>query len=364
MTILDRLEKRTATLRNEYNDITVAVMKELAENLKPDDEMTFTDWRVQSEVRKYSTIHEITEQVEARMRDTRALLTREILEASNDVERDNARYFSKPDYELAHRTVESIRDEALKDFHEKIDKTLLDRNIASNSIRKAYDDILNRASRGVVTGNMTLENAIEKAVMEVFERGLPSEFWDKAGRNWSIERYAEAVTRTAMQNTYNEVRTARMEQEELYTVLVSSHPRSREACSYCQGKVIDIRPIGQADSGYPSAYEFGYGTAGGHRGINCRHQWFPFDPEINENNQPQYEPEEAQRNEAIAQYQNALARRIRKTKGKIEIAKSLESENVKRYEKLLKKQQKTMREFVDKHNLVRDYNKERLVPRP
>ena len=275
------------------------------------------------------------------------------------MENENARFFSTPNYETALASVESVKEVSFKDFHEKIDKTLLDRNISNNSIRKAYDDILNRASRGVVTGNMTLEDAIEKAVMEVFEKGLPSDFWDKAGRNWSIERYAEAVTRTAMHNTYNEVRTARMEQEELYTVLVSSHPRSREACSYCQGKVIDIRPIGQADSGYPSAYEFGYGTPAGHRGINCRHQWFPFDPDINENNQPQIEPEDAQRTEAIYQQRNALARRIRKTKGKLELAKTLKSDSVEHYTKLLRKQQARRREYVKEHDLKRDYSLER-----
>lgn len=364
MNVLDKLEKRTKRIRNEYSDVTVSVFEDIAEALKPADETSFMNWRVEAEASKHLFVHQEAKKIRNELLDKKEALSNEILEASNDVEKDNAKYFSKPDFELANKSVEKIRDEALKDFHDKIEKTLLDKNISNNAIRKAYDDILGRASRNVVTGEMTLQNAIEKAVMEVYEKGLPSEFWDSAGRNWSVERYAEAVTRSAMQNTYNDVRTARMEQEELYTVLVSSHPKSREACSYCQGKVIDIRPIGENTSGYPSAYEYGYGTPAGHRGVNCKHQWFPFDPEINVNNQIQYSPQEAQRNEAIEQQRNILARRIRKTKGKIQIAEKLGSDNVNRYKKLLRKQQERMRDFVDKYDLKRDYNKERLIPRP
>ena len=338
-------------------------MKEIANELNTDEE-SFVEWRVNSELKKFAFVDRVRRNLKDEIVTANKKLEQEINEASVDVENENARFFSTPNYELALKSVESVKETAFKDFHESVQKTLLDRNISNNAVRKAYDDVLTRVSRGVVNGDMTLEKAIEKAVMDVYERGLPSEFIDKAGRVWNVERYAETVARNAMQNTYNKVRTARMEEEELYTVLVSSHPRAREACSYCQGKVIDIRPIGQNTSGYPSAYEFGYGTPAGHRGINCRHQWFPYDPEINENNQPQIEPEDAQRTEAIYQQRNALARRIRKTKGKLELAKTLKSDSVEHYSKLLRKQQARMREYVKEHDLKRDYSLERAPIQP
>ena len=265
-------------------------------------------------------------------------------------------FFSTPDYELALKSVESVKELAFKDFHENVQKTLLDNNIYNNAIRKTYDDILQRTSRELVNGNVTLEQAIEKAVMDVYEQGLPSEFIDKAGRVWNIERYAETVARNAMQNTYNKVRTARMEQEELYTVLVSSHPRAREACSYCQGKVIDIRPIGKTQAvilAHTNTVTAQQGTV-----VLIADTNGFIRPDINENNQPQYEPEDAQRTEAIYQQRNALARRIRKTKGKLELAKTLKSDSVEHYAKL-RKQQARMRDYVKEHDLKRDYSLER-----
>lgn len=358
MTIIDKLNERTRNISNEYSDITLAVIKELAQELNMTEEDLIM-WRARVELKKYSVVDRVRREIAPKVSEANKELEKEINEASVDVENENARFFSTPDYELALKSVESVKELAFKDFHENVQKTLLDNNIYNNAIRKTYDDILQRTSRELVNGNVTLEQAIEKAVMDVYERGLPSEFIDKAGRVWNVERYAETVARNAMQNTYNKVRTARMEKEELYTVLVSSHIRAREACSYCQGKVIDIRPIGENTSGYPSAYEYGYGTPAGHRGINCRHQWFPFDPDINENNQPQIEPEDAQRTEAIYQQRNALARRIRKTKGKLELAKTLKSDSVEHYTKLLRKQQARMRDYVKEHDLKRDYSLER-----
>ena len=363
MITLDKLEKRTKAISEAYGDLTLGVMKEIANELNTNEE-NYIEWRVNSELKKFAFVDRVRRNLKNEIVTANQKLEQEINEASVDVENENARFFSTPNYELALKSVESVKETAFNDFHQNVQKTLLDRNISNNAVRKAYDDVLTRASRGVVNGNMTLEQAIEKAVMEVYEKGLPSNFWDKAGRNWNIERYAETVTRSAMQNTYNKVRTARMEEEELFTVLVSSHPRSREACSYCQGKVIDIRPIGENTSGYPSAYEFGYGTPAGHRGINCRHQWFPFDPDINENNQPQFKPEEAQKNEAIYQQRNTLARRIRKTKGKLELAKTLKSDSVDHYKKLLRKQQARMRDYVKEHDLKRDYSLERAPIQP
>lgn len=363
MTIIDKLNDRTRKISNKYDEITIVVLKELAEELNIQEESLIM-WRAKAELKKYSVVDNVRRKIAPMVMNTSKELKKEINEASVDVENENARFFSAPDYELALKSVESVNELALKDFHENIQKTLLDSNINSNAIRKAYDSILERTSRELVNGDTTLEKAIERAVMDVYDQGLPSEFIDKAGRTWNVERYAETVARNAMQNTYNKVLTARMEKEELYTVLVSSHPRAREACSYCQGKVIDIRPIGENTSGYPSAYEFGYGTPAGHRGINCSHQWFPFNPDINENNQPQIDPEDAQRTEAIYQQRNALARRIRKTKGKLELAKTLKSDSVEHYTKLLRKQQARMREYVKEHDLKRDYSLERAPIKP
>lgn len=360
----DQLNKHSDRVRELYALLTLEAMTDIAEVLKPDTD-DLLEWRATAELQKYSFVFKQREEMAKKLKGVNAQVRAEIEEAGVKVDKDNARYFDgRTNTEQAQTITNRIVKDALRDFDERVQKTLLDSNIAQNSIRKAYDDVLRRTTISVLNGGKTLDKSLEGAVMDVYDKGLPSTFYDSAGRSWNIERYAEVVTRSAVQNVYNDVRTARMTEEELYTVLVSSHPKSREACSYCQGKVIDIRPIGENTSGYPSAYEYGYGTPAGHRGVNCRHLWIPFYPDSMENTQPQYDPLEAQKNEDIEQGRKLLARRIRKTKGKLELAKTLDSDSVGRYKKLLKKQQKRMAEYVKQHDLKRDYSLEKAPIQP
>lgn len=58
----------------------------------------------------------------------------------------------------------------------------------------------------------------------------------------------------------------------------------------------------------------GYGTGEGLSGWNCRHNFFLFYPDINENNQTQYGDAENEKAYALSQEQRAKEREIRKTK--------------------------------------------------
>ncbi|MTN76935.1 capsid protein, partial [Turicibacter sanguinis] len=168
------------------------------------------------------------------------------------------------------------------------------------------------------------------------------------------------VLRSTMQRIYNEVRTARMDEYDCHTVLVTSLPQARIACAHCQGQVIDVRSPEQADSGYPSAYLFGYGTPGGHRGVNCRHKWIPFIPGVSTNNQPQYDPDRAIENGKIEQGRKALAGRIRNTKKKLMVAESLGADNIDKYRQQLDRQRAQMRDLVKENGLHRIYRLEKV----
>ncbi|MGF0070946.1 phage minor capsid protein [Streptococcus orisratti] len=142
--------------------------------------------------------------------------------------------------------------------------------------------------------------------------------------------------------------------------MVGSLASARPDCAYCQGQVLDVRPPEQADSGYPSVYIFGYGSPGGHRGVNCRHPWFPFVPGVSVNNQPQYDPEDAIENGRIEAGRQQLAGRIRNTKKKLMIAEELGAANTGKYKRQLLEQQAQMREYVQRHNLRRNYRLEKV----
>src|SRR5690606_6506777 len=143
----------------------------------------------------------------------------------------------------------------------------------------------------------TLEQSLEKAVTNLAQRGIRTILTDRGGNTWSLEGYVRTVLKSTLGNTYNELRTERMSEYGVHTVLVTSHAGARAQCSKIQGHVVDLRPVSEipVDSEYKSIYDpswdADYGLPGGHRGVNCRHLHIPFVPGVNTNNQPHFDEE-------------------------------------------------------------------------
>lgn len=256
--------------------------------------------------------------------------------------------------------LESYVNQTFREVNNFVNETLITTNFGEGTVTKMYRDIITNTTAKYSSGLMTFDQAIEDTILQWADKGVPSTFIDKGGHTWSMERYVETVLRSTNARIYNELRTSRMSEYGVYTVLVSSKANAREACAHIQGKVVDTRPPGQSDGEYPSIYDFGYGEPAGHRGINCGHQWFPFIPGVNTNNQQQFAPREAIKNERIEQGRKEIARRIRKSKKNLMITEELGSPKREHYRKLLNKQRADMRAYVDKHDLRRNYRFEKV----
>ena len=95
----------------------------------------------------------------------------------------------------------------------------------------------------------------------------------------------------------------------------------------------------------------------------------PFDPEINENNQPQYDPEEAIENGKLVQQQRARERAIRDAKKRLIAAQEFgDQDAINRAKTLIRARQDKLRSFIKDTNadkgktiLTRDYNREQIV---
>ena len=76
---------------------------------------------------------------------------------------------------------------------------------------------------------------------------------------------------------YNQSEIVKSIQNNEYTAVMTTEWASREACSHLQGKVLLVVPREQAPAELqhlPSLYDYGYGTAGGTLGKNCRHKLY------------------------------------------------------------------------------------------
>lgn len=89
---------------------------------------------------------------------------------------------------------------------------------------------------------------------------------------------------------------------------------------------------------------------------------------MNENHQPQYDPEEAIKNGKLVQQQRARERAIRDAKRRLKAAEKLGDENkINQAKTLIRARQAKLREFIKETNagkeipiLVRDYTREKV----
>lgn len=229
---------------------------------------------------------------------------------------------------------------------------------------------MTESTAATISGLLTHEDAVQAAIYRAIDRGLPTKLVDKAGHNWSLDGYIAMVINTTVNRTYNSIRLQRMKDFDIHLAVMSSHPNSRPACAYIQGHVVNLVPLDSPDFNphYDSIYNHDYGKPSGTLGINCRHILFPYVPGVNENHQPQYDPEEAIKNGKLVQQQRARERAIRDAKRRLKAAEKLGDENkINQAKTLIRARQAKLREFIKETNagkeipiLVRDYTREKV----
>lgn len=258
-------------------------------------------------------------------------------------------------------------DQAWGSLDNYVNQTLLSTNYGYGSgLTRLYNDIINKTVAAFNTGLFTFEEALERTVRQWAQQGIKSTFIDKGGHTWSIERYVRTVLKSTMGNTYNELRTSRMSEYGIHTVVVSSHMGARLACSLIQGNVVDLRENVPENSNYKSIYDpywkADYGTPGGHRGVNCGHAWFPFIPGVNTNNQPIFNKEDNDRVAALRKKQRDLERKIVKLKKNKMVSEAMgNKEGAQSWQNGITATQRAVRSLVDSNRyLSRDYKREKV----
>lgn len=261
------------------------------------------------------------------------------------------------------KILDSLVRQTFKDLNNNVNQTLITTNFNENAVMRAYQAILKQSTLESMTGLKTHEKAIRDNVYKMVDMGIKSGFVDKAGREWSMEAYSRTVIQSTSHRTFNDLRLKRMEDFDCVTALMSSHPSARKACATIQGDWVLVVPKNKAPDEFkhlPSIYDHGYGDPDGTQGINCKHILYPGRPDINTNNQPQYDADEAQENAEIQQKQRKLERDIRYQKKRMNAALELEDpETVQMCKQVIANKQKQLRELINEHGfLVRDYSRE------
>ncbi|HGD7058763.1 MULTISPECIES: phage minor capsid protein [Enterococcus] len=285
----------------------------------------------------------------------------------NEIDRELERMVHKsvPVSDDVNKILDSLIRQTFKDLNNNVNQTLITTNFNENAVMRAYQAILKQSTIESMTGLKTHEKAVKDNVYKMVDMGIKSGFTDKAGREWSMEAYSRTVVQTTSHRTFNDLRLQRMEDFDCVTALMSSHPSARKACATIQGDWVLVVPKNKAPDEFkhlPSIYDHGYGDPDGTQGINCKHILYPGRPDINTNNQPQYDADEAQENADIQQKQRKLERDIRYQKKRMNAALELEDpETIQMCKQVIANKQKQLRELINEHDfLVRDYSREQV----
>ncbi|MBS5821539.1 MAG: capsid protein [Enterococcus gilvus] len=285
----------------------------------------------------------------------------------NEIDRELERMVHKsvPVSDDVNKILDSLVRQTFKDLNNNVNQTLITTNFNENAVMRAYQAILKQSTLESMTGLKTHEKAVRDNVYKMVDMGIKSGFVDKAGREWSMEAYSRTVIQSTSHRTFNDLRLKRMEDFDCVTALMSSHPSARKACATIQGDWVLVVPKNKAPDEFkhlPSIYDHGYGDPDGTQGINCKHILYPGRPDINTNNQPQYDADEAQENAEIQQKQRKLERDIRYQKKRMNAALELEDlETVQMCKQVISNKQKQLRELInDNEFLVRDYSREQI----
>lgn len=296
----------------------------------------------------------------------RQMITNNGHQIINDIDNELQRmvHRSVPVSDEVNMVLDGLIGQTFLDLNNNVNQTMITTNYNESAPMRAYQSIIKQSTLETITGLKTHEKAIRDNVYKMVGQGFKSGFVDKAGKEWSMESYSRMVIETTAHRTYNSLRLKRMDDFDVVTALMSSHPAAREACAPIQGQVVNVVPMSdsRADPRYDSIYNHGYGDPAGTQGINCHHNLWPFIPDVNTNNQPQYDSEQAQENAKIQQKQRQLERDIRMQKKRLNAAEEFGDEDMQqKCKQVIRDKQKRIRELLNKHDfLVRDYSREQI----
>lgn len=365
----DKLNEYAGSVLDIYEKLETSIFEEITKTLSSG---VYDDDAFKWQVDKMNQLSKINRKTVEQLADVTDLAEKEIWETIesvadatiDDVDGEIEELLDEnlPPFEQVTEILESYAHQTFRDFENYINETLITENMQSSSVAKIYREIINDTTAKVATGYTTIDDAIVETVNKWHRSGLETSFVDKGGNTWGLERYARTSIRSTVNNVYNDMRMRRMDEFDLHLVLVTSLPDPREICSHIQGKVATTKEPNDNDSNYPSIYEYGYGTAGGLRGINCRHQFIPFVEGVNINNQPEYSEKEMIENREQRQKKRYYERQVRQGKKDLQMAQANGSKKqIDKYTARLNEKEGKLVQFIDNHGMTRQLDRERVL---
>ena len=201
----------------------------------------------------------------------------------------------------------------------------------ANTAQTQFYNAINNAYMFTSTGVKSYTQAIIDEIKNISKQGAVIEY--PSGAKRSLESAVRTNVVTAINQNCGKLQEMRADEMNCDLMEITAHSGARPEHARWQGKIVSR----SGQKGYLSLRDIGYGEATGFKGINCRHDWYPYykgstrtytQQELNKwkNEKVEYNGKKISKYEAT-QKQRAMERRIRQDKKDLKAQQAILTSN-------------------------------------
>lgn len=140
----------------------------------------------------------------------------------------------------------------------------------ANTAQTQFYNAINKAYMETSTGVKSYTQAIIDVIKDIGKQGAIIEY--PSGAKRSIESAVRTNVITAVNQNCGRLQETRANEMGWDLMELTAHGGARPEHANWQGKIVSL----SGKRGYLSKKDIGYGTATGFKGVNCRHDWYPY----------------------------------------------------------------------------------------
>ena len=140
----------------------------------------------------------------------------------------------------------------------------------ANTAQTQFINAMNNAYMYVSTGVKSYTQAISDEIKNIGKQGAIIEY--PSGAKRSIESAVRTNIITAVNQNCGKIQELRATEMGWDLMEITAHSGARPEHAKWQGKIVSL----SGKKGYLSKRDIGYGEATGFKGINCKHDWYPY----------------------------------------------------------------------------------------
>ena len=140
----------------------------------------------------------------------------------------------------------------------------------ANTAQTQFYNSINMAYMEVSTGVKSYTQAIIDTIRNISSQGAVITY--PSGAKRSLESAVRTNIVTAINQNCGKLQELRADEMNWDLMEITAHSGARPEHARWQGKIVSL----SGQRGYLSKRDIGYGEATGFKGINCRHDWYPY----------------------------------------------------------------------------------------